>query len=122
RDAIPAYRNHYHNGVLQADAVIEQIFALLRRKGLLDDAIVVISADHGELLGEQGRLGHARFPPIGALVGIPLLIYDSDGHRYPARPVASQVDIAPTLLHRIGAPIPATWGGEPLDLPPQREF
>jgi len=121
-DMIPAYVNNYHNGVLQADAVIERIFGLLRDKGLLEDAVVIITADHGELLGEHGRVGHSRHAPVDPLVRIPLLIYDSEGVTYPPRPMASQVDVAPTLLHRIGAAIPQGWAGEPLDVPAQREF
>jgi glucan phosphoethanolaminetransferase (alkaline phosphatase superfamily) len=121
-DMIPAYVNNYHNGVLQADAVIERIFGLLRDKGLLEDAVVIITADHGELLGEHGRVGHSRHAPIDPLVRIPLLIYDSEGVRYPPRPMASQVDVAPTLLHRIGAAIPQGWAGEPLDAPARRRY
>ena len=121
-DLVPPYINNYHNGVLQADALIKRVFGLLRDKGLLDDAIVVITADHGELLGEYGRVGHSGLAPVGPVVRVPLLIYDSDGIRYPARPMASVVDIAPTLLHRIGAPIPPNWAGEALDSIPKREF
>ncbi|MBM3346739.1 MAG: hypothetical protein FJY55_09645 [Betaproteobacteria bacterium] len=119
---ITAFVNNYHNGVLQADTVIERIFGLLRDKGLLEDAVVVITADHGEMLGEQGRVGHSRHAPAEPLVRIPLLIYDSEGVTYPARPMASQVDVAPTLLNRIGAAIPQGWAGEALDAPARRRF
>jgi hypothetical protein len=120
-EALSAYINNYHNGVLQADAMLERIFGLLRDKRLLDDAVVVITADHGEMLGERGRMGHARSSPDDPLVRVPLMIFDSDRIRYPARAVASQVDVAPTLLHRIGAPVPPNWAGEALDLPARRE-
>jgi hypothetical protein len=117
---VPAYVNNYHNGILQADAVIERIFGLLRDKGLLEDAIVVITADHGELIGEEGRVGHARPVPLEGLVRVPLLIWDSEGFRYPAHAVASQVDVAPTLLDRIGARVPGNWAGAPLTRPVRR--
>ena len=120
-DLIPAYVNNYDNGILQADAMIERIFGLLRKKGLLEDAVVIITADHGDLIGEQGRVGHGRSALVDPLVRVPLLIYDSEGYRYPPRPMASTVDVAPTLLHRIGAPIPANWAGEALGAPARRE-
>lgn len=117
---VPAYVNNYHNGILQSDAVIERIFGLLRDKGLLKDAIVIVTADHGELLGEEGRVGHARPVPLEGLVRVPLFIFDSEGFRYPAQPVVSQVDVAPTLLDRIGAAVPRNWAGVPLTRPAQR--
>lgn len=115
------YANHYHDGILQADGMIERIFAHLREKGLLDDAIVIITADHGEMLGEEGRFGHGKTlrDPV---VRVPLLIYDTTGHPYPPRELASTVDVAPTLLDRIGAPIPAHWAGESLARPSARRF
>ena len=119
---VPPYINNYNNGVLQVDALIQRIFGLLRDKGLLNDAIIVVTSDHGELLGEYGRVGHSGLAPMGPLARVPLLIYDTDNVHYPARPMASVVDIAPTLLHRIGAPIPHNWAGEALDTPPTREF
>lgn len=113
RAAATAYADNYHNGVLQSDAMIEQIFERLRAQGFLDDAIVVITADHGEMLGEEGRFGHGG-PPLDAAIRVPLLIYDSAGFGYPPRELVSVIDIAPTLLDRIGAPIPAHWAGESL--------
>jgi arylsulfatase A-like enzyme len=115
------YANHYHDGILQADGMIERIFAHLREKGLLDDAIVIITADHGELLGEGGRFGHGSTLRDPA-VRVPLLIYDTVGHPYPPRELASILDVAPTLLDRIGAPIPAHWTGESLARPGARRF
>jgi arylsulfatase A-like enzyme len=113
------YANHYHDGILQADGTIERIFGRLREKGWLDDAVVVITADHGEMLGEHGHVGHGKTlrDPV---VRVPLLIHDTAGHTYPARALASIVDVAPTLLDRIGAPIPANWAGESLARPSTR--
>ncbi len=43
------------------------------------------------------------------------------GFHYPLRPVNSTVDVAPTLLRRIGAAIPGSWVGEPLGTPLRRQ-
>jgi arylsulfatase A-like enzyme len=107
------YRNHYHNGILQADDEVRQIFEILQQKEVLDTALVIISADHGEYLGEFGRFAHGR-EPYEPVVRIPLLIYDQSGATYPSRALSSQVDIAPTFLYAIGAPIPSEWSGTPL--------
>lgn len=123
RKGVPAeqYANHYHDGILQADGMIERIFEHLRTKGLLDDAIVIVTADHGEMLGEGGRFGHGE-TLLDPVVRVPLLIYDTDRYAYPQREVASVVDVAPTLVDRLGAPIPAHWAGESLARPGVRRF
>ena len=117
----PDARARYHNGILQADDMIRAIFERLQRWGVLDDAIVVITADHGDMIGELGRWSHGQ-PPYEPVVRIPLLVYDRQAREpLPARRLVSQVDIAPTLLQAIGAPIPSSWPGVPLQLPQQRE-
>ena len=115
------YANKYHDGILQADALIERIFGLLEEKGLLRNAIVAITADHGEMLGEAGQVGHGA-GPLDPVVRVPLLIYDTDRYAYPARALASIIDIAPTFLDRIGAPLPEHWSGLPLSRPAPRRY
>lgn len=114
--------NRYHHGIRQADARIEELFAILEEKGRLGDALVVITADHGERLGDGGGpMGHGG-PPVDGAVRVPLLLYDAQSFRYPARPLTSVVDIAPTLLERIGAPIPEHWSGMSLAKPAPARF
>ncbi len=115
------YKSNYHDGILQADATVERIFQTLESKGYLDRALVAITSDHGEMLGEEGLYGHAGHP-VDSLVRVPLLFYDAEMKKYPAHPLVSAVDVAPTLLDRIGAPIPAHWDGISLASPARRNF
>jgi glucan phosphoethanolaminetransferase (alkaline phosphatase superfamily) len=109
--------NFYDNGVLDADAVINQLLTLLQLKGYLQKSLVVITADHGESLGEHGVFTHANSVREEVL-NIPLILipfgYDAaaitPAHRYP-----SQVDIAPTLLDELDMPAPRTWIGRSLN-------
>lgn len=108
--------NFYDNGVRQTDAVIREILDTLRRKGYLGDALVAVTADHGEGLGEHGVWLHQQ-GVYREVLGIPFVLV-SFGDR-PARPLVahalpSQVDIAPTLLEELGLPIPSSWAGRPL--------
>jgi glucan phosphoethanolaminetransferase (alkaline phosphatase superfamily) len=115
--ADPSAVNFYDNGVLDADAVINELLTLLQLKGYLQDSLVVITADHGESLGEHGVFTHANSVREEVL-NVPLILipfgYETaaatPGHRYPA-----QVDIAPTVLRELGAPVPATWIGRDLN-------
>jgi glucan phosphoethanolaminetransferase (alkaline phosphatase superfamily) len=109
-------RNFYDNGVVRADDVIGQLMTLLKDKGYLEDALVVITADHGESLGEHGLYHHAnsvreealRVPLVMFAYGRPLKIPN------PARAFASHVDIAPTILRELDIPQPSSWVGRPL--------
>jgi glucan phosphoethanolaminetransferase (alkaline phosphatase superfamily) len=116
-----AYKNNYNNGILQADYAISEIFNELRKKGVLDNALVIISADHGEYLGELNHFGHGR-EPYEPVSRIPLLVYDPLNPRYPDRSLVSQVDIVPTFLHAIGVKRPSDWRGIPLQVKAERAF
>lgn len=109
------YARNYDLGVAQADDVIRRIFGELRRRGMLESALVVITSDHGERLESAGAMGHGG-EPDAAVSRVPLLIYDARAPFYGERPVASVLDIAPTMLHAIGAPAPDEWAGVPLQL------
>ena len=108
------YRNNYDNGVYAADQTIEKIFQELKAKGYLENSIVVITADHGESLGERNTYGHVK-NVYAEEIRIPILIYDTDTSvHYNKRDVAEQSDIAPTVIDRLGLPIPSTWEGTSL--------
>jgi arylsulfatase A-like enzyme len=108
----PVIINSYDNSVMQADAEIKDIFAALDRKGYLKNSVVVIMSDHGEGLGERSRngWGHGHWL-YQEFIRIPLLIYDESAARYGNLKFATQVDVAPTIVDRLGLPIPACWQG-----------
>jgi hypothetical protein len=108
--------NFYDNGVRQADSVMAELLHALNDKGYLRNALVVITADHGELLGEHRAYGHAK-GVYEEVLRVPLLLM-SFGYK-PSCPVGdgvrgNQVDIAPTILAELGMPLPATWSGAAL--------
>ena len=107
---VECYINNYDNGVVQADANIRRIFDELQVKGYLSNSIVMITADHGESMGENGIFGHSRNVYASHTV-VPLLIYDPENYAYKNLDVATQTDIAPTIVDRLGLPVPPTWEG-----------
>lgn len=121
RNADPRYPYalSYDARVRQADAVLRDIVATLRARGL-GDALMVITADHGERLGEGGTLFHGG-PPDPAAIAAPLMVFDPrGGGAWPARPIASQIDVAPTLFAAVGgSPLPE-WRGTALQRPTAR--
>src|SRR4029077_20689132 len=51
-----------------------------------------------------------------------MLLYDEPATTYPDLAFATQVDIAPTILDRLGLPIPASWEGQSLLAPTVKRF
>lgn len=108
--------NEYDNKVLQADDIIRQLMQMLGAKGYLQNSMVVITADHGQGLGEHGVSGHVDwlYDPQTA---VPLIIIDDSTQVYQNRSLANHIDIAPTIVDRLGLPAPSTWQGRSLLLP-----
>jgi arylsulfatase A-like enzyme len=111
--------DRYDDKVLQADGMIRRLFDALSAKHYLDDAIVVVTGDHGEGLGER-HWAHG-WHLYNEDIHVPLLIYDPDG-RYPDLTFGAQVDIGPTILGRLGLPLPESWAGESLLQPSRYRF
>lgn len=97
----------YQNELLYLDGIIAAILDELKSNGLLDHTLVVITDDHGEMLGENGGpIGHG-WAVTPDLANIPLIIMDPDQHGYHlTATIGSQVDVLPTILDLLGIPLP----------------
>lgn len=82
----------------------EQIGVLLDRldaRGLLDDTLVIITADHGDAFGEHGYYEHPRYLHDG-LVHVPLIVrHPANAGKTCDEPV-STLDVVPTVLDYVG--------------------
>ncbi len=67
-------RDLYDDCLFFLDYQIKRIFQWLRDKELLKDTVIIISSDHGEMLGENGVLGH-NYSLAEPLLQVPLLVY-----------------------------------------------
>lgn len=105
--------NEYDNKVLQADDMIRQLMESLERRGYLKNSIVVITADHGQGLGEHGVYGHVDWL-YDPQTSVPLIIYDDSLSVYKNLKLANHIDIAPTIVERLGLPRPKDWVGTSL--------
>jgi arylsulfatase A-like enzyme len=108
--------------VEQIDACFGAFVERLKQERLYDDSIIVLTADHGDSLGERLTWGHALtlYPEV---LRIPLIVHLPDALRgqYLADPhaVAFLADLTPTLYELLGHP-PADLGplfGRPLFAP-----
>ena len=103
----------YDAEIATVDAEIGRLVAALRADDRLDQTLVVIVADHGEMLGEHGELTHGFFI-YEAATRIPLIL---NGPGVPAASVSDQVrivDVMPTALALLGLPPPPVVQGADL--------
>jgi arylsulfatase A-like enzyme len=120
---VTSLTNSYDNGILEADATIQRLFETLSRKKYLADSMVVVLSDHGEGLGERGSrdFGHIKWL-YQEFIRIPLLIYDDTRPLPASLPYATQIDVAPTVVDRLGLKIPESWQGRSLLQPDSRQY
>jgi arylsulfatase A-like enzyme len=97
----------YLNELLYLDWVIGSVMDELKNTGLLDNTLVIITDDHGEMLGENGGpIGHGWIV-TPELANVPLIIMDPANQRYRINDtIGSQVDLLPTILDLLGIPVP----------------
>ena len=125
-EAYPRHTSHIHNmgelrhhidgydcGIRYMDTHIGQVFDALAARGVMDDLVVIISADHGENHGELGIYKeHATADQ--ATCRIPMIV------RWPGRGKAGHVDIglhhnldlAPTLAEMLAQEPHEAWDGQ----------
>ncbi len=60
--------------IRRIDAAFGEFLAFLKERGLYDNSIIILTADHGESYGEYGRYGHADFL-FPEIIRIPLIIH-----------------------------------------------
>ncbi len=114
-DAEVSYHDHYMGKFIEA----------IRELGVLDDAVLVVSNDHGEELFDHGKIGHGH-SLYDELVRNPLMLRYPRllprGERVPD--VVGLVDLTPTLLDMLRVPhikgmdgislLPTIFGRPPL--------
>jgi arylsulfatase A-like enzyme/tetratricopeptide (TPR) repeat protein len=112
------WKDHPYEGeVAFADHGVGEVVEKLKQLGLYDSTLVVITGDHGEMLGEHGELNHGFFIYEGAL-RVPLVVRvpKSEGAGRQIDHPASLIDIVPTVLSQVGAEVPKEVQG--VDLSP----
>jgi choline-sulfatase len=104
----------YDGEILYADGYVRKVMELFEEKGLLDDAAVVMTADHGEAFGEHGRYRHG-YTAYDETNRVPLLI------RLPGRTGGARIDqpvengdLAPTIRDLLGVDVAAPLSGASL--------
>lgn len=112
----PPFREQYRNDpylgeVAATDAMLAQTLGPLLEAS--PNALVIVTGDHGEALGDHGEKTHGLFAYESTLA-VPLLVVDpSRAHQIDERYVR-HIDIGPTIFSRLGIAAPQEWKGRSL--------
>jgi len=98
----------YDASVLECDQKLERVAGALKARGLWDDALVIVSSDHGEELGDHHRYFFHGNSIYDSVLRIPLILARPGrgaGGRRTSAP-AQNLDLFATALDAAGAELP----------------
>jgi arylsulfatase A-like enzyme len=105
----------YYGAVSYTDHWIGELLSTLEKNGLYDDTLIILTADHGEGLGDHAWVDHAAFL-YEEIVNVPLII-KLPGQRRAGTSVddlTGHVDLMPTVLDAAGIPSLGPMSGQSL--------
>ncbi|MHC4985172.1 MAG: sulfatase, partial [Planctomycetota bacterium] len=102
----PSDAEQYAAEIAYVDQCIGQLFDQLKRLGIYDSSLIIVTGDHGEMLGEHGELDHGYYVYESA-IKVPLIV-KLPGLRDARRvtDVVGMVDVTPTVCSVVGASPP----------------
>jgi len=111
-DVVDYYIAQYDAEIRHTDTEVGKLFAYLKKQKLFDNSIIIITADHGESLGEDNYyFEHGMLVNEGS-IHIPLII----SHPKIKKPLIinsllQSVDLFPTMLDEFGSKFPTEIDG-----------
>ena len=106
-------RRHYYAKITTVDEKINQILDALKQKGYLDNALVIFTSDHGDMVGDH-QMAY-KWLMYESIVNVPLIIWDTRSKvTGDTSDLVSHIDLGPTVLQAAGIPVPANLEGHSL--------
>ncbi len=96
-------RDSYDNCLAYLDEQLGELFNELHRRGVLDRTLVIVTADHGEGLGEHDLFDHGE-SLYRSEIGVPLLIVAPSGGQSPGvvKELVSLRNLPATIVNLVG--------------------
>ena len=112
KEELPIILNRYDNALHYVDTQVGTLYDALADRGLLDDTVFVVTADHGEMFFEHDLVTHGRTLHEEE-ARVPFIVHYPDGvaPRFVDEAV-STVDVLPTMIELAGAPPHPAFQGE----------
>ena len=100
----------YDGAIAYTDAELGRLFRILRKAGLYDQAMIIVTSDHGEQFFDHGLWRHSN-SVYQSLLHIPLVIkYPGQRQGSVVREPVGGIDIMPTVLRALGEGCPSCEG------------
>jgi len=118
REAKSFFNNLLYKGeIAYLDHHLGKLFEHLKKIGIYDDSLIIITSDHGELFCEHGYEGH-RVPLYEGATHVPLFIKFPHGRVTGSeQQYTTLADLYPTILSICGLPIPEGIPAKPFGKP-----
>jgi arylsulfatase A-like enzyme len=108
-------RAQYFGMVSEVDHQLGRVWAALEAAGQWEDTFILVTADHGEQLGDQGLIQKAGyFEASYHVLGIVRDPRRPQAHGSVVERFTENVDVLPTLCEAMALPVPAQCDGLPL--------
>ncbi len=111
-ETVQTLRAVYLGLATEVDAHVGRVLAFLDESGQADDTLVVLTADHGEMLGDQDSWGKSTI--FEAAFKVPLMIRAPGGPPRVVTAFTESVDLTPTILDWLGRDLPNAMDGRSL--------
>lgn len=111
-----AVKGLYDGNIRYSDAQLGTFLDALRAVDLYDDALIIVTSDHGESMWEHGQLGHSR-QVFDEMVHVPLVVKFPKSAGVPSGQVSaltSLMDVYPSICSWMDLPAPGELDGQPL--------
>ena len=113
-DRIADIRRAFYALCTHIDAQIRVVIGTLREEQLLDNTIIMITSDHGDMLGDFGLF--AKRLMYDGSVRVPMIVLGPKEDKIVSSGTVSKrlvglADVMPTLLHLSGIPVPESCDG-----------
>jgi arylsulfatase A-like enzyme len=106
-------KGRYMSELGYVDAQLGRLFSYLERGHYLENSLVIVFADHGEAMGELDYEGHHVYLNSW-ITDIPLLVRAPGFGPAASQELADITDVAVTVLHFLGLPVP--WESDGMSL------
>jgi arylsulfatase A-like enzyme len=112
-EEIARVRQLYKGTLLYTDSLLKESFDDLKRQGLWDDTLIIITADHGEELHDHNQYFHHSPSLYESALRVPLLMkFPHQRGRKVVVENVSLIDLLPTIHHYFaGRPEPGAYAG-----------
>lgn len=112
-DQLDRLQREYDALLVMCDDYLGRFLNTMDELNLWDDTLLIVTTDHGLLLGEKNWLGKCKMPFYNEIARIPFFVWDPRDGKCGERSDAliQMIDVAPTILEAFGLPAPKDMQG-----------